>query len=447
MTEAIALRAGPSDLLAHEGALENSASWLLTLERPVKIVNGLQNEVITTKAKADKPPGPKVSTKGGLKVETEDGDFSFSVFGRLQADANFHDQDKSSLGDGTAIRRARLGVGGIVNKVWEYKFETDFGRNAANTVTITDAYVAFKGFKPATITVGHFKEPFSLEELTSSRFISFMERALPNVFAPARHIGIGADTVVNENIFLAAGIFGDGVDSDPAAEGDEGMDLVARAAYAPIMDKDKLVHVGVAGLFRDPSDTAVAFSARPETSITGVRWLNTGTIAEVDDIWQVDPEVALAWGPASFQAEYSWLDLSRQTTQDNVTLEGWYAFASYFLTGESRASMYKQGKFDTLKPNKDLGKDGGIGAVELLARVSDLDFDDRAFQSGHERNYTAGITWYVNQYFKFMANYIWIDNNHSAIGSGASAPGALNPLIGVRDDDPEVAMIRAAVYW
>ncbi|MBI2526982.1 MAG: glycosyltransferase family 39 protein [Candidatus Rokubacteria bacterium] len=43
MTEAIALRAGPSDVLAHEGALENSASWLLALGRPVKIVNGLQS--------------------------------------------------------------------------------------------------------------------------------------------------------------------------------------------------------------------------------------------------------------------------------------------------------------------------------------------------------------------------------------------------------------------
>ena len=45
LTEAIALRANPLDVLAHEGALENSASWLLTLDRPVAIVNGLQSNL------------------------------------------------------------------------------------------------------------------------------------------------------------------------------------------------------------------------------------------------------------------------------------------------------------------------------------------------------------------------------------------------------------------
>ena len=47
--DAVALRAAPGDLLAHEGALENSGSWLLTLDppgrapaaAPVKVVNGL----------------------------------------------------------------------------------------------------------------------------------------------------------------------------------------------------------------------------------------------------------------------------------------------------------------------------------------------------------------------------------------------------------------------
>jgi 4-amino-4-deoxy-L-arabinose transferase-like glycosyltransferase len=39
--QAVALRAGPADILAHEGPLENSGAWLMDLERPVKVVNGL----------------------------------------------------------------------------------------------------------------------------------------------------------------------------------------------------------------------------------------------------------------------------------------------------------------------------------------------------------------------------------------------------------------------
>ena len=49
LSDAVALRAAPGDQLAHEGALENSGSWLLTLDPPgrapgstrVKVVNGL----------------------------------------------------------------------------------------------------------------------------------------------------------------------------------------------------------------------------------------------------------------------------------------------------------------------------------------------------------------------------------------------------------------------
>jgi hypothetical protein len=45
MTDAILLRVGPADVLAHEGALENSASALLRLDRRVQIVNGLQSNL------------------------------------------------------------------------------------------------------------------------------------------------------------------------------------------------------------------------------------------------------------------------------------------------------------------------------------------------------------------------------------------------------------------
>lgn len=45
MTDAMLLRAAPGDVLAHEGALENSASALLRLDRRVQIVNGLQSNL------------------------------------------------------------------------------------------------------------------------------------------------------------------------------------------------------------------------------------------------------------------------------------------------------------------------------------------------------------------------------------------------------------------
>jgi hypothetical protein len=45
MTDAILLRLGPDDILAHEGAIENSASALIGLNRRLKIVNGVKSNL------------------------------------------------------------------------------------------------------------------------------------------------------------------------------------------------------------------------------------------------------------------------------------------------------------------------------------------------------------------------------------------------------------------
>ncbi|RMD70175.1 MAG: ATPase, partial [Gammaproteobacteria bacterium] len=61
------------------------------------------------------------SSKGGLKMKTTDGNFAFQVGGRVMADAAFYDEDASSLGDGTEIRRARLFAKGILFHDWAFK--------------------------------------------------------------------------------------------------------------------------------------------------------------------------------------------------------------------------------------------------------------------------------------------------------------------------------------
>ena len=45
LAESVALRAAPADVLVHEGALENSGAWLMALDRPVKVLNGLMSNL------------------------------------------------------------------------------------------------------------------------------------------------------------------------------------------------------------------------------------------------------------------------------------------------------------------------------------------------------------------------------------------------------------------
>ncbi len=422
-------------------------------------VTSLQNTLFDVREQASQPPPKtaKVTTKGGLKVESEDGAFSFQAIGRLQVDAAFYDQDKSRLGDGVQLRRARLGAQGKLFNDWLYKLEADFGRDtAAGTVGVKDAYISYVGWEPAQFTVGNFYEPFGLEGITSETFTTFIERALPITqpnasFAPDRHVGIAASHY-DSSWSASVGAFMKSLDDpQPANEGDQQFDVAGRFTYDPILEKTRLLHFGLSGRYSNPSDSAPLFRPKPESNVTGARFLDTGSagIANVDHLYEISPELAIVYGPASLQGEYFYVPVERThpngANSPSVTLTGWYAYTSYFLTGESRNYNPAIARFDRTSPNKNLGSEGGWGAFELAARVSHADFDDGpSFQFGTETNYTLGLNWYANPYIKFMLNYIWVRNNSTATGNKANLlPG--NKTDGY--DDPQIFELRAQVDW
>ena len=127
----------------------------------------------------------------------------------MHADANFADQDRAVTGrpdiDATTIRRARLGAHGTVFKDIDYIVDVDF---ANNNVSLSDAYLQYTGW-PLGIRIGHFKTFNSLEELTSSNYITFMERAaFTRAFGlGVRRVGVGAIYDKNEYYTLSAGYY------------------------------------------------------------------------------------------------------------------------------------------------------------------------------------------------------------------------------------------------
>jgi phosphate-selective porin OprO/OprP len=221
------------------------------------------------------------------------------------------------------------------------------------------------------------------------------------------------------------------------------VDFTGRVTYAPILEPTQVLHFGVGVIYRNPSDSEVRFRQRPDSHVTGVRYVDTSAISDVKDIVFVDPEIFYMYGPFAAQAEYTWVNIERAST--DIDLRGWYAQLSYFLTGDNKGYDKKKAKLDRTKVLKDLGKDGGIGAWEVAVRLDNLDFDDgSALQKGTEQNWTVGLNWYPNPYFRFSANYVWVNNNNTALGNAAL------PLAGVTftgDDDPQIFQIRAQVDW
>ena len=367
------------------------------------------------------------SPKGGLKAETDDGNFSTQIGGRIQADWAYYDDDKTTLGNGTEFRRIRLFSEGTFFKVWDYKAQFDF----ADGAEVKDGYIKYKGLENVGITIGQYKEPFSLEELTSSKYITFMERSLPvEAFAPSRKIGIGADTG-GDNWTFEAGFFGDEFNADPDDEGDEGYGVVGRVTFDPISGESNLVHLGVSAEYRDPKDTSVRFRARPESHITGERLIDTGSMTGVDDVVRFGAEAAAVFGPLSVQAEYIQAEVNGGDIEGvdtgDPSFNGWYAYGSFFVTGESRAyKSSKRASFQRVKPLHNFP--GGPGAWEIAARYSTLDLNDADINGGEQDDITVGLNWYPNPHVRFMANYVMANADPNSDGE---------------KDEPNVIQLRA----
>ncbi|MBE0439749.1 MAG: porin [Gammaproteobacteria bacterium] len=352
---------------------------------------------------ATKPSDVEVKVKGGVTVKTRDGKFSTKLGGRLQADAAAYSADPE-MGDGTEIRRARLYLEGTMYSDWGYKLEYDFASTGANGKGITDALITYKGVDHLELKVGHFKDPFSLEQQTSANNVMFTERSLAGAFAPGRHIGVMASTN-QQHWSLAGGVFGDTVSATNGTshDQDEGWGLGARATFAPINEKTKVIHLGLGLNYRDTGGLGTtSFSQQAETHISGVNIVNTGTITGVSDFLKVGAELATVMGPFSAQAEYITTSVSRNNASD-LDFNGWYAQAGYFLTGESR--NYKKGIFGSVTPKASVGE-GGIGAWELGLRYSTVDLTDADIMGGEADSVTLGVNWYATPTLRFSANYI-----------------------------------------
>jgi phosphate-selective porin OprO/OprP len=380
-----------------------------------------------------KDNAPIVSFKdGGPKIESADKAYSAELHGRLQVDSAWYADDQRALGDGAEFRRAYLSVNGKIAKDFDYKLEYDF----ANSV-VQDMYLRYNHYAPFMLTAGYFKEPFSLEELTSDLNITFMERGLPNVFAPSRKIGLMGSAYNNWGSFSLGGFGADANDNDHpetagGEEGDEGWRVATRGTFSPIHEEGKVVHMGAAVDYWSPADRTARIRQRPESHVTDVRLVDTGSLGYIDDMTTFGAELAGVWGPLSLQGEYMQNDISRKEG-GSPTFSGWYAYASYFLTGESRPYDYKTGTFGRVKPKRNFP--GGPGAWELAARYSSLDLQDADVQGGKEDDITLGLNWYLNPQVKVKAEYVMIDAEPSTAYSG-------NDTQKGKDDSPEVYQMR-----
>jgi phosphate-selective porin OprO/OprP len=348
----------------------------------------------------------------GLRLDTADGAFKLKIGGRIQNDWAFFEQDRrlenqiGNMQDGTEFRRAWLYISGTVYDRVEFKVQYDF---SGGETDFKDVYLGLNRLPVVgNVRVGHFKEPFSLEELTSSKYTTFMERALPNGLAPSWNTGIMfQDQELDERMTWAVGLFRD-ADSDGDGSGDGEYNVTARVTGLAVYEDEgsKLAHFGIAYSHRNLDDD-LRFRARPESHLAE-ELVDTGEF-DADNMDLLGLETAMVYGPGSIQAEYvqAMVDGDNRTDPD---FSGYYVEASYFLTGEHRNYKRSDGSFDRLRPkNNFLGKDGGLGAWQVAARYSHIDLSDSGIRGGELDTVAAGLNWYLNPNTRVTWNYVFAD--------------------------------------
>ena len=326
---------------------------------------------------------------------------SVTVGGRIMVDAAGYRSDDTDLSSGTEVRRGRLFATGAIGDDWRFKAQYEF--TAAGSAGIQDLYIEYVGRPNLAGRVGQFTEPASLEDTMSSKYTTFMERALPiQALEPApRRLGVDVRTW-GESWQATLGGFGENAGVDETER--DGYGGGARVSWAPCHNAGRILHAGLAANYRVPDGTGtMRFRGRPESHVDDTRLVDTGPVTNVDHRVLFGLEAAGTWGPFSLQAEYLAVEVTRDD-QAALWLDGYYVTASWILTGETRPYDPATGTFVRLRPAHDAG-DGGAGAWELAARLSRVDLDDD-LPGGTERNVTVGLNWYVNPYLRIMLNYV-----------------------------------------
>jgi phosphate-selective porin OprO and OprP len=283
---------------------------------------------------------------------------------------------------------------------------------------------------------------------------------------------------------------------NPVPGGHQYWDVAVRLTYAPIRTTDAVLHIGGSFRYQKPNDATATSddrvlqpggTLRSEANVVGSTLLGTQPLTCVvataqlpgqncvNDVLNPAAEFFAAYGPFSVQAEYLAMHYNRDAAKlaffnsfgshapgsTSINFNGFYVYATWYLTGESRAEQYRSYEEFNAPGNPNVAQikilnpwsAGGWGAWELAARVSEINLNDggtlffqplgigglgvsQNIQGGRQTDFTLGLNWYPDKGIRFMANWV----NVFQYSANYNRPD----LNGIH---PQLFVMRAQVDW
>ena len=254
------------------------------------------------------------------------------------------------------------------------------------------------------IKLGNIKIPFSLERYSSSKNLTFMERALNDAFSENRKLAgevLLSQNFYNNRINLFASAFSNSIDDNINDELNKPGQSY-RAVYSYKARKRHLLSFGGGYQTRDMKGENVKINQASESKLIENKYVSV-KIKDVDTLNKYNIEALYIYNKFSLQAEYTSTDVLALV--DNYNFDAYYGQVSYFLFGKGRRFSTDDSKLKKVKPNKD-------GALEFAFRYSYINLNDKGEKGvnpedgGEQKDYTYSLNYYMSKELRFMLNYI-----------------------------------------
>jgi len=372
-----------------------------------------------------------------LVLENREKGYKFWMDNRVQFDAAHYFNlkngmfinGKPTMAGGVSMRRVRMAVKAEVAKDWYGEVDLNY---ANGVFELEDAYVMYMGLKGFEFKAGNFKEDFSMDQTTTSRYSTFMERAMVvSVFAPSRHIGISANWIQVPWLRISAGASWQLVDTWETRYNVEelnkqgkgmGTNFTGKIVWMPWGSKEfHGLHIGYNGSYRHANKTddnfvdmdqivgrgyqGNYFSSRNATAVNRLKFLSIEYYGVKYDYLQ-GFELAGYKDGLRFQSEWitnhSYMDPNFEKPTANMETKffwGYYVQASYMLFGGKQRYDVTQSEFTQPTRGKKWGD------IEVMARFDYLHLNSKDLYGGSGQNIILGTVFHVNNNVKMMLNY------------------------------------------
>lgn len=395
---------------------------------------------------ADAQPAARLDySDGSFYLRSVDDNIVLMPSGRMHIDmysfggqgvSRYHKDNGTGLKTNLFFRRFIMEMGGMVRKQWFFWIGGNFGPTAvdANQAPQSSAnvYDGFIGWMPTDhlkLYAGQYNAPFTMENVTSSRWMDLMERALVvrTVATPYNKAdGLMAwGETSSKTIEYQLGVFGgDGMNRPNI---DNRFDGMGRFLVRPLIGDDgqgNRLHIGVGARYGSRDRDFVRYDA-PSLSTPGGYTFWSPKYGSGAEETHIMPDAAQFAGSLELYAPFERFDIKgevvyvnegrrealltdRLTTLRKGTFSGagGYLQLSWWPLGSVRVNGNPAGYYGLTKLPKDLGKQDPYG-LQLVARAElmRLNYDGNArFGTEATGNYAATSNIDVNA-FQFGVNY------------------------------------------